>query len=62
MGICRAVARPERLRPVVPMIGTPYATRCALLALLVSVAALAFDVGRDIGRAGPIQPTLTRTF
>ena len=44
------------------MIGSPYATRCAVLALLVSVAALAFSIGRDIGRAAPVQTTQTRTF
>jgi hypothetical protein len=44
------------------MIGTPYATRCAVLALLVATAALAFDIGRDIGRAAPVQTTQTRSL
>jgi hypothetical protein len=42
------------------MIGTPYATRCAVLALLFATAGIAFDIGRDIGRASPVQTTLTR--
>jgi hypothetical protein len=44
------------------MIGSPYATRCAVLALVVATAALAFDIGRDLGRAAATQTTLTRTF
>lgn len=44
------------------MIQSPYATRCAVLALLFATAALAFDIGRDIGRAAANQPTLTRSL
>jgi hypothetical protein len=44
------------------MIGTPYATRCAVLALLVATAALAYDAGRNVcPKAAPVQ-TITRTF
>jgi hypothetical protein len=45
------------------MIGTPYATRCAVLALLVATAALAFDLGTSsCPKAAPVQTTLTRSF
>lgn len=45
------------------MIGTPYATRCAVLALLFATAALAFDLGRDTCRTpAPVQTTLTRSL
>ena len=43
------------------MIGTPYATRCAVLALLIATAALAFDLGRNAcPQPAPVQTTLTR--
>jgi hypothetical protein len=32
------------------MIGTPHATRCAVLALLVSAAALSYSLGVDAAR------------
>ena len=41
---------------------TLHGSRYAVLALLVATVALAFDVGRDIGRAAPVQTTLTRSF
>ena len=45
------------------MIQSPYATRCAVLALLVATAALAFDIGRDsCPKAAPVQTTLTRSL
>ena len=44
------------------MIGTPYATRCAVLALLVATAALAWHEART--SCPPIAPvqTLTRSL
>ena len=45
------------------MIGTPYATRCAVLALLVATAALAYDAGRNVcPKPAPVQTTLTRSL
>ena len=38
-------------------------SRWAVLALVVSSAALAYDLGRDIcPKPAPVQTTLTRTF
>jgi hypothetical protein len=37
-------------------------TRCAVLALLVATAALAYDLGRDTcHKPAPVQTTITRT-
>ena len=41
------------------MIGTPYATRCAVLALLVAVAALAWHEARTT--CPPLAPVQTIT-
>jgi len=42
---------------------TLHGTRCAVLALLVATAALAYDAGRDAcPKPAPVQPTITRSL